>query len=158
MNGKRFAFSNRNKRLQRQGVIFLVAGRIWTCDLGLWARILISHGSKENRHLSVPILVAGAGFEPATFRLCMSILRRWITCSRYRFYVSIGLSDSKEPVEFWLSQSTSHRRLYNMTKYFFNALFNNICFLHLKPTLRWYITIVWALHSAVILICELHGD
>jgi len=37
--------------------------------LGLRVRILISHSLKQNRHWLVPVFIAGAGFEPATFGL-----------------------------------------------------------------------------------------
>jgi len=37
--------------------------------LGLRVRILIPLRLKENRHPRVPVFIAGAGFEPATFGL-----------------------------------------------------------------------------------------
>jgi len=66
----------------------------------------------------VSVFIAGVGFEPATFGLWVSVLYRWLSSFRERFSVSLAVSDSKEPVEFWLSKSTTHYGVYNITKIF----------------------------------------
>jgi hypothetical protein len=45
---------------------------------------IIWRTTKENRHWLVPVFIAGAGFEPATFGLWVSVLDRWLSSFRHQ--------------------------------------------------------------------------
>ena len=49
----------------------------------------------------------------------------------------IAVYDSKEPVAFWLSQSTTVKGVITQTEYLYNSILNDIFFSHAKngPTL-----------------------
>ena len=68
------------------------------------------------------LLVAGAGFEPATFGLWVSILYRWITSFGLCFSSSLTIFDSKESVEIRLSNLQPLCHLYIMNSIFQQTL------------------------------------